>query len=88
MVAVHAVVSGQVQGVGFRWRCLQQAQAIGVCGWVRNMPDGKVELWAEGEDGPVQQLLDWCRQGPRWARVDRVEERRVTPRGLGSFEVR
>lgn len=88
MQAVHAVISGQVQGVGFRWRCLQQAQALGVLGWVRNLPDGTVELWAEGEDGPVEQLLDWCRQGPRWAKVDQVQQQKVVPRGSTTFEVR
>ncbi|MEL4506367.1 acylphosphatase [Luteococcus sp. H138] len=88
MRAVVATVHGQVQGVGFRWRCLQQAEQTGVAGWVRNLPDGTVEVWIEGEDAAVDALVAWCQEGPRWARVDSVDLRPVAPKGMVDFDVR
>lgn len=88
MRAAVATVHGRVQGVGFRWQCLQEAQKIGVAGWVRNLPDGTVEVWIEGEDPAVETMLAWCQEGPRWAWVERVDVRPVTPKGLGEFDVR
>jgi len=72
-VRAHLVVSGRVQGVNFRYSTLLQAESLGITGWVRNTPDGRVELLAEGDEVEVKQLVEWCRQGPRSARVDRVE---------------
>jgi acylphosphatase len=72
-VRVHLVVSGRVQGVNFRYSTLLQAESLGITGWVRNMPNGRVELLAEGDEVGVKQLVEWCPQGPRSARVDRVE---------------
>ncbi|GAA1397717.1 acylphosphatase [Luteococcus peritonei] len=77
-----------MQGVGYRWSCLQRAEEVGAAGWVRNLPDGRVEAWIEGDDEAVEQLLAWCRQGPRWGQVDRVEAREAGPRGFSGFEVR
>ena len=88
MSAIHCHVHGQVQGVGYRWSSQQQAQQLGVTGWVRNLPGGQVEVWAEGADDAVQALADWCRQGPRWARVDQLDVRPATARGYDAFEVR
>lgn len=66
----HVFVTGFVQGVAFRYSAIRQAKALGVCGWVRNVPDGRrVELTIEGEENAVEQMLDWCRQGPPSARV-------------------
>lgn len=88
MTAVQAQVHGMVQGVGFRWSCVQQAEQLGVAGWVRNLADGSVELWAEGDEQAVAALLEWCRTGPRWARVEHVETLAVAPQGLQGFRVR
>ena len=66
----HVMVSGLVQGVAFRYSAIRQAQALGVYGWVRNVPDGRrVELMIEGDEHAIEQMLDWCRQGPPSARV-------------------
>ena len=70
---VHDVVSGRVQGVNFRRYTQQTAQGLGVSGWVRNRPDGAVEGCFEGEASAVDALVAWCKEGPSYARVDRLE---------------
>jgi acylphosphatase len=65
-------VTGQVQGVNFRSSTKVEADALGLTGSVRNCPDGSVEVVIEGPEATVQQLVDWCRRGPAWARVDGV----------------
>lgn len=77
--AVEVRVTGRVQGVGFRAWTEDEAQALGLDGWVRNMPDGSVEALFVGRRGAVQQMLAACRQGPRPARVDSVESREIVP---------
>ena len=72
-VRVHAIISGRVQGVFFRMETQRAAAGFGVFGWVRNKRDGKVEAVFEGKQGAVDAVLQWCRQGPRMARVDEVE---------------
>ena len=81
-------IEGRVQGVGFRASTREQARRVGVAGWVRNCPDGAVEAVFEGTAEQVAAMVDWCRQGPRWARVERVEESCEPPRGLRGFEIR
>lgn len=71
--AVHVLVSGQVQGVGFRQGCRQAARSLGLVGWVRNLGDGRVELFAQGRDESVDRLLEWVWSGPSAARVTGVE---------------
>lgn len=88
MKAIHCHVHGHVQGVGYRWSCQLQAQQLGVAGWVRNLADGRVEVWAEGEEQAVDELLDWCREGPGYGRVSRVEVSEATPDGHPDFRVR
>lgn len=68
----HVVISGKVQGVYYRVETRDQARSLGVTGWVRNMPDGRVEGLFEGERGYVEKLIEWCRQGPPRARVSDV----------------
>jgi len=70
---LHAVIHGDVQGVGFRYFITRHAQASGLRGWVRNRSDGGVELVAEGERSDLDELLRVARQGPRHARVDSVD---------------
>jgi acylphosphatase len=70
--ALHVTIHGIVQGVWFRATTREQAQRLGVAGWVRNTPDGAVEVFMQGEERAVNSLLDWCRMGPPGARVDRV----------------
>jgi acylphosphatase len=70
MARVRVVVSGRVQGVGFRQHAVEEAHRLGLTGWVRNLPDGRVEALAEGEKTAVEALVAWCKRGPRLARVD------------------
>lgn len=76
-IARHLIIAGRVQGVFFRLETQRAASRLGVDGWVRNLPDGTVEAFLEGERQAVEALVDWCRQGPAQARVDEV---RIEPR--------
>jgi len=69
-VRARIKVTGQVQGVFFRQSTLEMATGLGLCGWVRNLPDGGVEALFEGERAAVERAILWCRQGPPRARVD------------------
>jgi len=72
MRRVRAIISGRVQGVSYRAATADEASRLAVAGWVRNRPDGTVELEAEGPSEQVATLLAWCEQGPPAARVARV----------------
>lgn len=86
---VHLRIEGRVQGVFFRDSTRQRAQALGVAGWVRNLPDGAVEAVAEGPADAVDALVRWCHEGPPAARVTAVRPRWQEPTGeLSRFEVR
>lgn len=87
-VCRHVLVSGRVQGVGFRWHAREKAQDLGLAGWVANLPDGRVEAWLEGETAAVEAMLAWLRRGPTAARVTNVEVVEQAPRGLTDFAVR
>ncbi len=82
--SVRAYISGRVQGVFYRAETQKQASSLGLTGWVRNLPDGRVEVLAEGEEQRVRELISWCRQGPPRSRVDTVEE--FTETYNGKFE--
>lgn len=69
----HVIISGKVQGVYFRVETQEQAQGLGVAGWVRNRPDDTVEGIFEGEKENVEKLIHWCRQGPPKAVVSDVK---------------
>jgi len=69
---IHLRVEGRVQGVGFRWFVREQARALGVAGWVRNLPDGCVELQAEGPDDALAAFTARVRSGPAAAEVRAV----------------
>jgi len=72
-VRVHIYVTGKVQGVFFRQNTKRQAQKRGVCGWVRNLPDGRVEAVFEGEEASVNGVITYCHRGPLFAKVNHVE---------------
>lgn len=72
---VHLWISGYVQGVSFRYYTRREAALLGLAGWVRNLPDGRVEVVAEGAEGQLQELIDWCHHGPSQAGVSGVEVR-------------
>jgi acylphosphatase len=69
---LHAVIHGDVQGVGFRYFVMREARSLGLRGWVRNRDDGSVELVAEGEKADLERLLEAARRGPSQARVSDV----------------
>lgn len=70
---LHVLIEGMVQGVGFRFATQRQAAALHLNGWVRNLPDGRVEAEFEGPRTNLEQMLQWCRHGPRLAEVIRVD---------------
>ena len=72
-VRMHVFISGRVQGVFFRQNTKRQAESFGVKGWVRNLPDGRVEAVFEGEESAVKKLVEYCRHGPSSAKVDNIE---------------
>ncbi len=84
---VRVVVSGSVQGVFFRSTCAGLARARHLGGFVRNLPDGRVEAAFEGVDDDVDALLAWCRVGPDHARVDHIEDFPEEPRGEREFRI-
>lgn len=85
---VHARVRGKVQGVGYRANVAATAQGLGLVGWVRNREDGSVELSAEGPRAQLDALLDGCRVGPRFARVDSLEVQWSAAKGdFAGFEI-
>ena len=77
----HVWISGRVQGVFFRANTARQARALGLTGWVRNLPDGRVETVFEGAAPAVEAMLAWCQGGTPPARVDRVEAMEEPPSG-------
>jgi acylphosphatase len=87
MVCKHVHYSGRVQGVGFRYTAQRLAAKHGVAGWVRNLPDGDVELVAEGEPEPVQAFLEAvaARMGDYIQRTQVIEE---PPKSLKGFDIR
>ncbi|MCB9477058.1 MAG: acylphosphatase [Deltaproteobacteria bacterium] len=87
-VAAHLYISGRVQGVWYRGSTQSRAAALGLDGWVRNLPDGRVEAHVQGPQGKVNELIAWCRQGPPAAIVDDVEVRWVDVGKFSGFEVR
>ncbi len=81
------MVSGRVQGVGFRFFAEQAAKKAGVAGWVRNLPDGRVETVVEGSDDAVERYLAELRKGPFGSRVTDVAVEERQPGNLESFEI-
>jgi acylphosphatase len=87
-IRLRLMIEGRVQGVWFRDSTRRQAQQLGVYGWVRNCPDGTVEVLAEGSEEDVRQLVAWCHRGPSAAKVSHVLETREDWAGeFHSFDV-
>ena len=87
-VRAHVFISGLVQGVFFRAYTQKEALAVGVSGWVRNLPDGRVEAVFEGEKEKVNEMIGWSWNGSPSAKVERVEVVWESPEGIGGFAVR
>ena len=86
VVRARVVISGRVQGVGFRYSCSDEVGAT-VAGWVRNLDDGRVEAVFEGKRDDVDLAVAWCRSGPSTARVTDVAVSWETPRGEQGFRI-
>jgi acylphosphatase len=85
----HVYVSGGVQGVFFRDSARERAEQLGLAGWVRNLPDGRVEAVFEGPREKVREMVRWCEEGPPHATVKDVDAEFEAPAGdLRGFEVR
>ena len=70
MTARRIIVRGRVQGVGFRWHALRLAAGLPLTGWVRNLPDGSVECFVQGEEAAIRRFMDVLSDGPPGSRVD------------------
>ena len=81
-------VSGRVQGVGFRWYVRKHAHYLGLTGWVRYEPDGRVQVYAVGSPDLLNELAGWLHKGPPTATVRGVEEREAAVQQLSSFQSR
>jgi acylphosphatase len=77
MKRYHVIVEGQVQGVGFRWVCMQFAQQLGLSGTVRNMDNGMVEIFVQGEERDIDTLLNNLEAQDRWIRVDNMTVKEI-----------
>ncbi len=71
-IGIHCFISGRVQGVWYRASTQERAKALGLTGWARNLPDGRVEVMAFGEKEKVMQLYSWLQHGPELAKVEAV----------------
>lgn len=86
-IAVRIIVIGKVQGVFYRKSAVEKAVSLSLYGWVKNNPDGSVEIEAEGCKTAIGQLINWCKTGPKNAIVDRVEEYEVPLANYSDFRI-
>ncbi|MDA1196458.1 MAG: acylphosphatase [Nanoarchaeota archaeon] len=89
MKRLHLIIKGKVQGVFYRHNTVKQGHKLGIKGFVRNLPNGDVEVIAEGPEDKLKQLCEWCKKGPDNAEVDEVQEKWQEPyNDYVSFETR
>jgi acylphosphatase len=88
MPTIHLVMSGRVQGVNYRAATYDIATRLALTGWVRNTPDGNVELTATGPEPALKKLITWCHQGPPLAVVTDVSVQSVPETPFDGFEIR
>lgn len=86
-IRAHVFISGMVQGVGYRFSTLDEANQLGLNGWVRNISDGRVEAVFEGNKTAVEEMIRWCYKGPPAAVVKDVAVDYEEPEGVGGFEI-
>ncbi len=88
MVARRIRVFGKVQGVFFRATTKTQADNLGLSGWVKNEPDKTVLIEVEGDEEKITAFIDWCKEGPQFAKVTSVSVEEIEVKGMEGFEVR
>ena len=86
--AYYLKVHGRVQGVGFRYSTLMEAQKLKINGWVKNTADGDVEVWAEGPKEKLDSFIKWLGRGPQFSHVDSVEQDEMVPHGYNGFNIK
>lgn len=86
-IRAHVFIAGRVQGVGYRYSTMDEATRLGVNGWVRNVPDGRVEAVFEGTRNTVESMICWCHNGPTAAIVQDVAVEYEEPEGLLGFKI-
>lgn len=87
-MAKKIVVQGKVQGVFFRKSTQKQAKTLNITGWVQNLPEGHVQIWAEGEEEALQKFTRWVNEGPPQARVSNIKEQDVEDIGHPDFIIK
>ena len=88
-IRAHIFVSGKVQGVFYRENTRKKAEKLGVTGWVKNLRDGRVEAVFEGDKKKVEEMVNWARKGPIWAKVEALDVIWEDYRGeFNGFEIR
>jgi acylphosphatase len=87
MQTVHLVIKGKVQGVFFRASTKEKANELGIKGWVKNMPDGNVEVLAAGNKDQLENFIEWCRRGPTQAIVSDVVVSNAEESFLNEFRI-
>ncbi len=89
IIQAHVLISGKVQGVFFRSNTEDKVKELGLKGWVKNLPDGRVEAVFEGEEKVVNEMVEWCKKGPRFANVSKVDVEFKNARNeFNDFEIR
>lgn len=84
----YLIIEGRVQMVGFRYFTKELARELGICGWVRNREDGRVETFIEGKEEALEKMMRYLREGPKGARVTHLERFHREVEGLGDFHIR
>ena len=88
LIQAHVYIKGKVQGVFFRWWTQRQAEKLGLTGWVRNLPDGRVEAVFEGPTEKIEQMIERCKKGSAGAQIEKVEiEKRKASGVFSEFEI-
>ena len=88
VTSYEIVISGRVQGVGFRYSALKQARSLKLKGWVENLPDGRVRSMIQGDSEKCMRFISWCRQGPGYSWVDQVVVTETKTESLEPFRIR
>lgn len=88
MKRLHLFISGFVQGVGFRVFAKNEAKKLGISGWVKNLPDGRVEAVFEGKKEKVDEMVKWCYKGNPYSQVEKVDIKEEKVESLQGFEIK
>lgn len=86
-MTVHVFLSGRVQGVGFRRNIKHQADKLRVTGWVKNLPDRRVEIMASGKEEKLEKLIEFCKKGPFLAEVSDIQKEKLTHEDFDYFSI-